>query len=220
MAEDSQFDKQIRDDAQTFLSRVIDVERIVESLTPASTLDESTALAVMGRLDDLDCLRFVAWCVNEDPEELPQFLSKLNIQSVGIERITAFAKKYSIYDLFFTRLNRTNQGYENELTRLQSRPSIQTYSNNLMVTLALYNHDRLVVTGSQDFDGLVDLIDMLLQTANDTAESVSSSNPQALRRALDLADTSEVAKKAEALNQLAERMRTKLGGSTLKEPTP
>jgi hypothetical protein len=209
MAEDSQFEKRIRDDAETFLSRIVEVERVVEALTPASTLDESTALAVLERLDDLDCLKFAAWCVSEGPEELSRFLGKLNVQPNGIERIAAFAKKYSIYDLFLTRLNRTNQGYENELTRLSSRPSIQTFSNNLMVILRLYNHDRLVITSSQDFDGLIELINMLLEVAIDTAESVNGSTPELLRSALDLADISEIMKRAQALNQLAERVKAK-----------
>lgn len=209
MAKDPQFEKQIKDDAGTFLSRIIEVEGIVDALTPASTLDESAALAVTERLDTLDCLRFVAWCVGEDQGELSTSLGKVGIQPDGIERIATFAKKYSIYDLFFRRLHRANQGYKNELTRLSNRPSIQAFSNNIMVTLQLYNHDRLAITINHDFDGLVDLINLLLEAASDTAESIAASAPEILRSALDRADISEVMRRAEALNQFAERVKTK-----------
>lgn len=208
MAEERDFEKQIRDDAETFVARIAEVERIIEGLTPASTLDESTSLAVMERLDDLGLLRFLAWCLSRTPDWLPQFLLKRGIQKDKVERIAAFASKYSAYELFLSRLNRANQGYENEITRLSGRPSIQTFGDNIMVTLRFYNYDRLLLSSSNGLDTLVTLIGMLIQTANDAAESIVSTTPELLRRALDPEGVADVLKGAQTLSQLEERLRT------------
>jgi hypothetical protein len=207
MPEDTNSEKEIKHDAGIFLSRIGEVERIIEGLTPASMQDGPTANAVMERLDDLDCLRFTAWCVGHDAEWLSSFLTKLAIQPDGVELITAFASKYSSHDLFLTRLNRANQGYENELTRLSSRPSIQTFGNNAMVTLRLYSHDRLLATSSNGLDGLIELINMLIETANDTAESFEAFAPELLQKALDPDELLQILKGAEALRQRLDRLR-------------
>ena len=129
------------------------------------------------------------------------------MQPEKIERIAAFASKYSAYDLFLTRLNRTNNGYENEITRLSSRPSVQTYGNNVMVTLRLYNHDRLLLTSNSGLEELVDLISMLIQVANDAVDSISGTAPKLIRKALNPKDVAELLEGAQTLSKSAERVK-------------
>jgi hypothetical protein len=187
-----------------FFPRSWKCRRLLEGLTLASTFDDLTASAVMERFDDLECLKFLGWCFDHSPEWLSRFLLKLNMQPEKVERIAAFATKYSGYSLFLTRLNRTNNGYENEITRLSSRPSIQTFGSNAMVTLRLYNYDRLLLTSNTGVEELVELISMLMQVANDAMKSISDTAPELLRDVLDPKEVTEILERVDTLRKFVE----------------
>jgi hypothetical protein len=211
MAEDN-FSELIKRDAEIFVAHLLDVELLLRLLTPQATLEESASRAILETLDDIECLRFIAWCTDQNPEELGEDLTRAGVPNESAERIEKLLGRYGIYGHFLRRLNRSNQGYENELTRLSSRPVVTTFGRNAIVALQLYSHDRLVLSSNNSLDGLVTFIDMLMDTVNDTIKSINKMAPELLAKALDPETVAAVTSRVETLRQLT---------STLvkKEPT-
>lgn len=203
MAEDK-FAQLIRTDAETFISHLGDVDLLLGKLTPAETLEERTGHAVLEALDDLDCLRFIAWCTDRDYEELNAELSQLGVPAETISQVSAFLRRYGVYGHFLRRLNRSNQGYDNELTRLSSRPCLTIFGRNPILTLEFYSHDRLVLSSNNSLDGLLTLIDMLMDTVHDTVESLKRLAPDTVKRDLDVETLASLAKQIETLQRAVE----------------
>lgn len=202
MAADDKIRQVLKDDAVVFLSRLADVERVLQLLTPTSILEESTAHIVLRALDEIDCLKFAAWSVALDAEDLFKGLSEAGVESDAIKRIEAFAIRYRDYARFLTRLHRSDQGYENELTRISVRPSIQLYSQSAMVTLQIYNRDQLIVNSSNSVDGLLNFIEMLIDAVNDTTKLVGASAPELLSTVVDADALAGVLDGVETLKRL------------------
>jgi hypothetical protein len=194
--------KRIKRDAEIFLSRLRDVELVLGALTPASTLDESYARLVSEKLDEIECLKFASWSTALAPEELGTELSEAGVPPDSMEGIKAFADKYRSYAGFLKRLFRGQQGYENELTRMKIRPAIYPYVDDAVIIMNFYSWDRLVLTSNNGLDGLVSLIDMLIDSANDTVDSINSMSPELLSAALDADTVSSMLERVETFKRL------------------
>ncbi len=202
MTIDDNAKNRIKGDAEIFLSRLRDVELVLGSPSPASTLDDCYARIVSEKLDEMECLKFASWCTYLDAEELDAELSEAGVPPDSIEGISGFADKYRSYARFLKRLFRSQQGYENELTRMKIRPAIYPYVDDAVTILNLYSWDRLVLTTNNGLDGLVNLIDMLIDSANDTVESINSTSPELLSAALDADTVSGMLERVETFKRL------------------
>jgi len=147
----------------------------------------ATALRFMG---------IVTFVSREDAEER---LTAAGVTDTEIDTIREFVERYSHCQKFFLRTYRTDQGFENELTSATARPMLYVKSEQFVIDLALYSHDRLIVACKQELDVLMILIESLLSVVRSALKSSSDIRKDLPAKALEPNLVQRVVEAAESL---------------------
>jgi hypothetical protein len=96
----------------------------------------------------------------------------------------------------------TDQGYENELTRVWSRPRLYLLGNEPAIELGIYSHDRLLLTSHNPLSGLAAFVASVLGAMNGAVERLNHLSPGLASDAVDAETTARLAERAEKFRQL------------------
>lgn len=177
-------ESQLLQDAKLFLSRRSDVEQILDSVSLIDAADGVKTKQLQQALDGLDCLRFTAWCIGQE-EELKTKLKEVGLSEDSQVEILKFSKKYSSLGELLVRLSRVDQGYENEFTRVVSRPLLYLKSGSMCIYLELYSHDQILIRSNQSLGGLMGTIGSLMTAARRAIEDANKLDPKLMRANLE-----------------------------------
>jgi hypothetical protein len=173
-----------KEEAGQLLSKMSEVEAVLQLLSPRATYDDSVARLITERLDGLNVLRFVSLCTLF-PEDVAASLQGAGVDDQSIGLIKTFAMKYAPYGSFLRRLQRAGQGFVNELTGSAARPALNLLNNEVVLEVKLQSHDRVVLTAKDSLDGWVLYISSLLRQVNKAIESLKRVAPSTAPLSLD-----------------------------------
>ncbi len=194
----------LRADAEMFLRNIGDVEKIIESFPPGMTPDEVSSNKLQQRLDEMKCLRFLAWCTHEPEEEVSARLRESHVPPESITRILGFSNRHRPLGDFLARLYRTDQGYENELTRLEALPVLYLTSRTPVVHLRIYSHDRLVISAKQSLSGMLAFAETIIDTIYDLVRYLKRVNPTLAADSVDREEVRDLLNTVEKLKTVLE----------------
>ena len=207
----------LRRDAENFLLKRRDVERVLDNLSYGKGCDDATARQIRRQLDDLDCLRFAAWAI-VFPDSVMKELLKLELPPASIDSIREFAQKYSLFGKFLMRLHRAESGFENEFTTLVTSPFVFVKSRRVGVQLEIYSHDKILVTATMELDDLLEFSKELIRRLRNTIEYVNKTNAELVSNALEAASIKEFLEVTEKLRAVLPHLGTP--DSEAEKPQP
>jgi hypothetical protein len=144
-------------------------------------------------------LRFMGLVTSVKWENTAQRLTSAGLAEDEISGIRTFAERYRRCSPFFFRAYRTERGFENEITGVWARPILYLRSEEFLVRLELYSHDKLAYACQQELDDVMTIARQLLEIVRDSLGEAADIRKYLPSEALKPEAIQKVVEAAEAL---------------------
>jgi hypothetical protein len=167
LAADPDVDKEMlerfRDEVESLAPKLDSIQSLVEPLLSPRAASPGLAKEVETRLARSGALPLLILCTTLPADQVGRMLDDAAVPTESANAVKRFADRFRSLGDLFARAGRADQGYENEITSVSSRPTLFLRTGTVTLDLEVYSHDKLLFRSREDVGELVKVIALFLR---------------------------------------------------------